>query len=162
MVMLNMFKKGFSPIVATILLIAFSVALVSTAINWKQSLGAFNGGACSRISFVIETLNDLQLCYKHESDNVEFNFLVKNIGGADIDGMSLLIIGSNGQKFQDLDDITVKKNSLANVKNLKVQYNLDEYGPINKVYLIPKIEENGAVDICPTLLTEAEKIGECF
>ena len=161
MVMLKLFKRGFSPLIATILLMAFSVALVSTVITWKQNLSTFEGGACSKISFNIETLNDLQLCYKHESDTVELNFLVKNEGSVDIEGMSMLIIGSNGKKLQDLDDLIVKRDSLADVKNLKVEYDLNKNGPIKKVYLTPKIESDGVVDICPKLFTEAEKIGEC-
>jgi len=89
MVMLNLYKKGFSPLVATILLIAFSVALVSTVINWKGSLGASDDDVCSKIDFDIEILNDLQLCYKYSADTVELNFLVKNTGSVDIEGMSI-------------------------------------------------------------------------
>jgi len=161
MVMLNLYKKGFSPLVATILLIAFSVALVSTVINWKGSIGTFNGGTCSKISFDIEILNDLQLCYKHSADTVELNFLIKNKGSIDIEGMSVLIIGTNGKIIDDLDDLFVKKDSLVDIKNLKIEYDLNKYGPINKVYFTPKIESDGDIDICPKLLTEAEKLGEC-
>ncbi|MAE42796.1 hypothetical protein CMO93_03420 [Candidatus Woesearchaeota archaeon] len=157
----HFFKKGFSPLVATILLIAFSVALISTIINWKQSLGTFDGGTCSKISFIIETLNDMHLCYKPLPDNIEINFLIKNNGGVDIEGMSMLIMGRDGKTLQDLDDLIVKKNSLSDVKNLKVEYDLNKYGPINKVYFTPEVEDNGVVDICPALLAEAEKIGEC-
>ena len=161
MVMLKLFKKGFSPLIATILLIAFSVALLSTVITWKQNLSTFDTGACSKISFDIETLNDLQLCYKHESDIVELNFIVKNEGSVDIEGMSMLIIGSNTKILQDLDDLIIKQDSLVDVKNVKVEYDLNKNGPIKKIYLTPKIEIDGVIDICPKLFTEAEKIGEC-
>jgi len=157
----NLFKKGFSPLVATILLIAFSVALVSTVINWKGSLGVFNDDVCSKISFKIETLEDRQLCYKPVSNNVEVDFLIKNNGKEDIEGISMLIIGTNGKIIQDLDNLIIKGGSVANVKNLQIDYDINEYGPISKVYFTPKVESDGIKDICPTLLTEANKVVRC-
>jgi len=124
-------------------------------------LGAYNGNACSKIDFSIETLNDIQLCYKPVLNHIEVNFIVKNTGDADIEGMSMLIIGDNGKKIQDLNDVRIKKNSLFYAENLEIQYDLNSHGSINKIYFIPKIENNGVGDICPTLLTEVEKISEC-
>lgn len=158
----NFFKKGFSPLVATTLLIAFSVALVTVVINWKGIIVLEEDDICSQISFSIETPNDVQFCYKPVSDNIEIGFIIKNTGDIEIKGMSILIIGSNGKKIEDLKNINVKKNSQLNVENLEVQYDLAIYGAINKIYFAPIIEQDDPGDICPKLFVEVDKIEPCF
>ncbi len=157
----NFFKKGFSPLVATTLLIAFSVALVTVVINWKGIIAVEEDDICSQISFSIETPNDAQFCYKPLSDSIEIDFIIKNIGKIDIEGMSMLIIGSNGKKIEDLKNINVKKNSQFYVENLEIQYDLTSYGTLNKIYFIPIIEHDDLGDICPKLFIEVDKIVQC-
>ncbi len=161
MIFSNLFKKRFSPLVATILLIAFSVALSTVVINWKGTFVIKNDDVCSKISFDIETSNDIQFCYKPVSNNIEVNFIIKNKGGMDIEGISMLIIGSNGKKIEDLENIIIKKNSLFYVKDLEVQYDLKNYGTINRIYFIPRIEYNDISDICPKHFIEVDKISQC-
>ena len=158
----HFFKKGFSPLVATILLIAFSVSLLTAVITWEGSFGFKKDDPCSKIAFNLEASNGLQFCYKQVSNNIEVNFIVKNKGNVDIDGMSMLIIGSANKKIYDLNDIKIKKDSLLVLKDLVLEYDLSYHGDINKIYLTPHIASgDGVTDICPNHLIEIEKIGEC-
>lgn len=161
MIYYRFLKKGLSPLVATILLLAFSVSMLTAAISWKENFSTKNYKVCPNINFDIVPLNDAQLCYKKALNNIQVDFIVRNTGNRDINGMSMLIIGNNNKKIQDLKDINIKKNSLSNIKNLEVEYNLSYYGSIHKIYLTPLIEYNGISDICRTLMVEINNIDEC-
>ena len=153
------FKKGFSPLVATILLIAFSVALTTAIINWR-ALFIGSTDICSNINFEIETFEDKQFCYKALPDGIEANFHVKNIGKEDITGLSIILIGQKGKKIFDISNISLKKNSLFDAMNLKIDYDVGNLGVIKKAYLLPAIS-NSANDICPGVFRVIEKISMC-
>ena len=73
------FRKGFSPLVATILLTAFSVALTTVIISWREPFIGDYYDVCSGINLKIEVFEDKQFCYSILPDGIQSNFIIKNI-----------------------------------------------------------------------------------
>lgn len=94
-------KKGISPIIATILLIAFAVALGAMIMNWSSNLvaGGAQEQACGNVKFSIRT----PMCFEDNKIKVD----VANVGEQKIGALVLRI------NSPELDqDIQVKNSGL--------------------------------------------------
>lgn len=49
-------RKGVSPLIATVLLIAFAVALGAVVMNWGRTYLSEAGGACGNIEFEVQSM----------------------------------------------------------------------------------------------------------
>jgi len=161
--MMNVFisKKGVSPLIATILLIAFAVALGSVVMNWglNLSLGK-SSDKCSNVHIKIRSIDVAEVCYGGFGANGYINFIIDNVGEADINGLAVWIAGEKGTKLIDLDSITIKKDSLFERKGKDVAYDLTAYGSIKNVQFIPKIKSD-TLEPCLKNAIKVEKIGVC-
>ena len=154
-------KKGVSPLIATILLIAFAVALGSVIMNWGLNLNLGKpDDKCGNVAVKIRYSENFEVCYGDFGQNGYINFILDNIGTADISGLTILIVGEKGTKLSELQK-TIKKGSLLDEKGKEVSYNFDVYGSINQVQFIPKVEVNHEIVVCAKNLAEANKIGVC-
>ncbi len=162
--MLNIFnsKKGVSPLIATILLIAFAVALGSVVMNWGLNLNlGKSADVCRNVEIKIRILESADACFGGFGTNGYINFVVDNIGGTDLNGLAIWVIGDKGTRLFDLDNIMLKKNSLYDKKDKEVTYDFTKFGNIKSVQFIPKIKSDQATDICTKKSVTAEKIGIC-
>ncbi len=105
-VILTMFysKKGVSPIIATVLLVAITIAIGATTMAFIRSLSDTNidkskqnldSIACgAEVNFEVVILNNT---YRQCHDNVsrEFEVLLKSKGPADIKGFQMTVIANN-------------------------------------------------------------------
>lgn len=161
--MLNVFssKKGVSPLIATILLIAFAVALGSVVMNWGLNLSiGKSADKCSSVSMKIRNINGAQICYGGFGNNGYVNFIVDNVGSSDINGLSVWITGEKGTRLFDIDDIAVKSGSLFERKGKEVTYDFTAYGNIKSVQFIPKAKGE-SLEPCLKNAVKVEKIGIC-
>lgn len=162
--MLNVFvsKKGVSPLIATILLIAFAVALGSVVMNWglKLNLGK-STDKCGNVEIKIRSLNGVEVCFGGFGKNGYINFIIDNTGSEDINSLAIWIIGEKGTKLFDLDNILIKQDSLYDKKDKEVSYDFSVFGNIKQVQFIPKIKAEQSTEICPRNAVKAEKIGIC-
>ena len=155
-------KRGVSPLIATVLLISFTVALGSVVLNWGRNLEISRpGDACSGVIIKTRSIADVEVCYSGSGQNTHINFIIDNVGSVDIDGLSIWIVGEKGTKLQDLDNFPIKKGELLDIKNKLVTYDFNTYGKIKHVQFIPKVKADTSVDICPRNSIKAEKIGTC-
>ena len=155
-------KKGVSPLIATVLLISFAVALGSVVLNWSTNLGTSQSGdACSGVSIKIRNIESLGVCYSGSGQDAYINFLVDNNGVVDIIGLGIWIVGQKGTKLLDLDDFSIKKGDILGIEDDSVKYDFDTYGDIKHVQFIPKVKITDSIDICPRNSVKAEKIGVC-
>ena len=155
-------KKGVSPLIATILLIAFAVALGSVVMNWglNLNLGKSND-KCGNVEIKIRSLGVADVCFGGFGKNGYVNFIIDNTGGTDISGLAIWIIGDKGTSLFDLDNIMIKKSALFDKKDKEVSYDFSTYGNIKQVQFIPKIISDKTTEICPKNAVKAEKIGIC-
>ena len=156
-------KKGVSPLIATILLIAFAVALGSVVMNWGLNLDIVKPkDKCKNVEIKIRDIDSSQLCYGGFGTNGYINFIIDNTGMIDINGLSISIFGDKGKTYSfDLDNILIKKGSLYDKKDKEVAYDSSKFGSINKIQFIPKVIVDGKMEACTNSGVSAEKIGAC-
>lgn len=155
-------KKGVSPLIATVLLIAFAVALGSVLLNWGLNLDL--GGAadkCKNVEIKIRDIGATEACFGGFGTNGYINFIVDNTGASDVNGLAIWIIGNKGTRLFDLDNILIKKNSLYEKKDKEVTYDFAIFGNIKQIQFIPKIRVQETIEICPKNAVKIEKIGVC-
>lgn len=155
-------KKGVSPLIATILLIAFAVALGSVVMNWGLNLNLGKStDVCKNVEIKIRGIDAADACFGGFGPNGYINFIIDNVGGADISGLAIWIIGEKGTRLFDLDAISLKKNSLYDKRDKEVTYDFTKFGNIKQVQFIPKVKPAQSTEICPKNAIKAEKIGVC-
>lgn len=155
-------KGGVSPLIATILLIAFAVALGSVVMNWGLSLnlGKSEDG-CRNVEIKTRGMDSADVCFGGFGQNGYINFIIDNTGNDDISGLVIWIVGDKGTRLFDLDNILIKKGSLYDKKDKEVTYDFIQFGNIKQVQFIPKVKAGQATEICPKNSIKAEKIGVC-
>jgi len=95
-------KKGVSPLIATVLLIAFAVALGAVVMNWGKSFttetinyaettSATSVGCTLDVSLTaVQIGGNPQICYNESEHRIDF--IVRNNGNRDIDDIELQVI----------------------------------------------------------------------
>lgn len=152
-------KKGVSPLIATILLISFAVALGSVVMNWGLNLNlAKSEDKCAPVEIKIRNIGNAEVCF---GGNGYINFVIDNTGNSDINGLSIWIIGEKGTRLFDMDNILVRKGTLYDKKDKEVTYDFSTYGSIKQVQFIPKIKSQQTTEICPKNAVKADKVGVC-
>jgi len=155
-------KRGVSPLIATVLLISFTVALGSVVLNWGRNLDISKPGeSCSGVVIKIRSMGDAEVCYSGSGQEAYINFIVDNIGNVDIEGLGIWIVGEKGTKLLDLDNSPIKKGELLDIKDKTVTYDFNTYGNIKHLQFIPKVKTVDGIDICPRNSVKAKKIGIC-
>ena len=155
-------KKGVSPLIATILLIAFAVALGSVVMNWGLSLNLGKpNDKCRSIEIKIRNIGASEFCFGGVGQNGYINFIIDNVGSADFTGLAIWIIGEKGTRIFDLDNIVIKRGSLFDKKDKEVSYDFSTYGNIKEVQFIPKIKVAETAEICTNNAVKAKKTAPC-
>jgi len=79
-------KKGMSPLIVTILLIAFAVALGTMIMNWSSNVASGAQVSCDDVRLEIQKAFDKEiLCYNENQQKMRF--VVKNVGSSPLDFM---------------------------------------------------------------------------
>lgn len=155
-------KRGVSPLIATVLLISFAVALGAVVLNWGRNLDISKpGDKCAGISIKLRTTNNLQVCYSGSGQDGYINFLVDNSGNMDIDGLGIWITGEKGTRLLDFNELSIKKGELLNINDDSVKYDFNTYGGIKNIQFFPKVKTGSSIDICAASSVKADKIGAC-
>jgi len=155
-------KKGVSPLIATVLLIAFAVALGSVVMNWGLNLNlGRSADLCRSVEIKIRSIDSADACFGGFGTNGYINFIIDNTGPNDIHGLAIWIIGDKGTRLFDIDNILIKKGSLYDKKDKEASYDFTAFGNIKQVQFIPKIKAEQTTEICPKNAVKAEKIGIC-
>jgi flagellin-like protein len=154
-------KKGVSPLIATVLLISFAVALGAVVMNWGRSIDIIGpDDKCAGVGITVRKTN-YEVCFGGSGSDAYVNFIIDNTGSMDISGLGIWIVGTKGTKFHDLDSLKISKGALLDIKDESTQYDFNEYGNIKHVQFIPKILIEGSLEICPKNTIKADKIDVC-
>ncbi len=155
-------KRGVSPLIATVLLISFAVALGSVVLNWGRNLDiAKPGDACSGAVIKMRNIADAEVCYAGSGSNTYINFVIDNIGSIDIDGLGAWITGEKGTKLLDFNNMSIKKGQLLDIKDKSIVYDSSTYGAIKNIQFFPKVMGTDALEICSRNSVKATKIKAC-
>lgn len=155
-------KRGVSPLIATVLLISFAVALGSVVLNWGRNLDISKpGDMCSAVSIKIRNINAFEACYSGSGQNMYIKFILDNPGSVDVDGLAIWIIGEKGTKLIDQNDAIIKSGQLLEIKDSKIMYDFSNYGKIKQVQFIPKVKTKDSIEICSRNAVKTDNIGPC-
>lgn len=155
-------KRGVSPLIATVLLISFTVALGSVVLNWGRNLDiAKPGDACSGVAIKARSIADAEVCYAGSGSGTYINFVIDNTGSLDIDGLSIWITGEKGTKLLDFNELSIRKGELLDIKDKSITYDSNTYGAIKDIQFFPKVMGSDALEICSRNSIKANKIKTC-
>jgi flagellin-like protein len=155
-------KRGVSPLIATVLLISFAVALGSVVLNWGRNLEISKpGDLCTGVELKIREIGDAQICYFGSGTESHIKFILDNVGKKDIDGIGIWITGEKGTSLLDYNEFLIKKGELLDVKDSIVKYDFKQYGQIRHVQFFPKVKNGNSVEICARSVVKAEKSRYC-
>jgi flagellin-like protein len=140
-------RKGLSPLIATVLLIAFAVALGAVVMNWAKPTGGGGGGPpttvtsevnCSQVKFVVEKVGTKpQVCISKTTPNT-LEFIVDNRGGIKIKNLRITVLGASGEPVNQ--DVPNSAMGEADLKKMTFTYPA-EIGAIAKVKITPVIAD---------------------
>lgn len=147
-------KKAISPLIATVLLIAFAVSIGTLIMNIGKNVIA-DVGDCTDVKLDIQTINNKPLfCYEKEDNKI--NMMIKNTGSVDV---KYLKLGITTQDFTH-EEITLENSALKTGKTItqNIEYSKQESF---KAEIIPVITASGKETICLDSALVAETIGPC-
>jgi flagellin-like protein len=155
-------KRGVSPLIATILLIAFAVALGAVVMSWGRSVDISGESdsieKCAETSLKVDTIEGVpQVLYSGEGNNGFVEFTIENNGNQDISGLIVWVVGEKETMINDLGNIEIK---IGYPLTKRLDYNFNKYGNIKKVKFIPKVSIDEEDITCAKNSLEQEKISK--
>ncbi|MGV8171556.1 MAG: archaellin/type IV pilin N-terminal domain-containing protein [Candidatus Woesearchaeota archaeon] len=146
-------RRGISPLIATVLLIAFAVAVGVMIMNGGKKIPTL--GDCSETNIQVQMINDKPLfCYDMLNNKV--NVMIKNIGSTDIESLRMRVISADFNKEDvEIPDSSIKigdivTKNIAYVKSGKF-----------RVEIIPIISIGGKDRICADKYVYVDNIDSC-
>jgi flagellin-like protein len=147
-------KKAISPLIATVLLIAFAVSIGTLIMNIGKDVLA-NVGDCEAVSMEVQTINGKPLfCY--DEGNSKINMMIKNTGKVDIKYIKLSITTTDF----DHEEISLEDSSLKVGKTFTSSLDYSRKGNF-KTEILPVITASGKETVCLANAIVAETIGPC-
>ena len=167
-------RRAISPLVASILLIAFTVTLGALVMSWSQKFVQDNadtarGSGDLEISCQISTALGIKtvggskrICYSNISDVATLSFTLENKGSDTIDGIKVVLIGVNdSSSTTDLTDFEI---SGGNIKKGNVSFNFTTLGEtVVEADFIPYVTTDSTVgsQLCRNLNIQEDGIFAC-
>lgn len=153
-------KKGVSPLIATVLIIGFTIALASSIIIWGTGFTKLMQKSAEELSLrSITCTTDVMITIKHACTEGELGVkvLVENYGVKDIESFNIRILGSEGASAGQIP----YKLEANGIKLLTTSYNHEEVGTVEKVELIPVISYNGENVVCGNVNEQTTDFSGC-
>lgn len=139
-------KRGLSPLIATVLLIAFAVALGAVVMSWGKAYVTMDDTekvACSKAELKIHEIEGgPELSFSRTENSV--SFMIDNTGNVDIKGIRVWVIGERDNLITNIEEEIKQGYPLRK----KIDYRFVTYGRIKEVNFIPKIEVEGEEIVC--------------
>ncbi len=145
-------KKGISPLISTLLLIFFAIALGLVVMSWgKTSQIQEQPASCEDLSLSLVSLPDMpDACYKDGN----LRYTIENSGYASVDGLKVFILSDEIERVEQ-DKFIMP----ADMEIIDTSYS--SQSQIIKLKITPWIRTNGEKEFCSKKGVEIENIGEC-
>ncbi|MBT3406453.1 hypothetical protein HN419_04765 [Candidatus Woesearchaeota archaeon] len=141
-------KRAVSPLVATILLILFAIALGAIVMNvgkdyiskkgveFEQKKPIANGNGCDGAAFkIVSIAGQRQLCYSLSDSDLEM--VVESVGSSTISSLKIFVMGENTKEPETL--FCDKEIPKAEANFFKEPYNSEELGAIKYAKITPVV-----------------------
>jgi len=149
-------KRGISPLIATLLLISFAVAVGVVIMNFSKAEVEAQAECPIDVNLRFAVINGVeQICY--DQNKGEFSFVIENGINTDISGIVVNIIGTEKAETYESDEALIRAASFVK----KISYTSEISGMIRQVKISPKVELQGEIFICPEKSLIAESIPDC-
>ncbi len=156
MIMVNLFKfnkKAISPLIATILLVAFAVALGSVVYTYFLVISdssSYNINTCSNYVFLEANKNPKgEYYYDLQGNQIIVNLL--NKGTSRVVALNVVVEGSK-------DNLVLEKMSFnlnpGISKKLRIDYDSNIYGSIQRIIITPYFIKAGEETVCTDSILE--------
>ena len=156
-------RRGISPLVATVLLIAFSVALGAVVMSWGETYieqkaefvsgKSEVGGPCDAATIsIIKVKGQLELCVR--GDTIEA--FVEN-GQQALAGIKARVLGTSGVFLVE----NILSSPLAAGESIKTSFTFKQVGELQQVKLTPIVNVNDKQQFCTQSDTIVEDIRPC-
>lgn len=146
------FKKGVSPLIATVLLLAFAVSVATIVVQlepFKAGCGSFQ----AEIS--MNSDGEYKLCYDEAQRNIELFMINKENS---IDNMKISIIGAKEIFTKDVE-IDIPPNTPGKIV---IPYEVIEFGEPEQFIINPFYRmQNGEVEDSCALTFDVHEIANC-
>ena len=154
--------RGVSPLIATILLIAFAVALGSVIMNWGLSLSLDSSDPCQKVSLaLVDLMEKGEMCYGNRGGEGYMNFMLENKGPTDISGISIWITGQKKTEIIDLGSVSIPRRETYEKTGNEALFDFSTVGNIDSVQFIPKITVDGKTQTCTKQAAQPKTIKFC-
>ncbi|MFH1398925.1 MAG: archaellin/type IV pilin N-terminal domain-containing protein [Candidatus Woesearchaeota archaeon] len=151
-------RKGVSPLIATILLISFAVALGAVVMNVGKTIGGLDSPTCSALGLEILTVGDKQrICFAEKGEKSYVEFTLQNGAKTIIDDLHVSIIGND---VFNIDKVLTEPLGIAAGRRVRIEYN-GAVGNVEQVIIIPVVESDGEFVLCDNSKLIVENIGRC-
>jgi len=134
-------KRGMSPLIATLLLIATAVAIGTSIMSWgitfygEKRLSSKQELLCEYMDLEVNMVGDKQqICYDESINSIEFT--ITNKANIEIDSFIIWVVGED-IFVTDLNEGVKPGYPLKH----KFNYDFNTYGNIKQVHFIPKIKK---------------------
>jgi|SRR3989344_4523178 len=149
-------KRAITPLIATILLIGFTVVLAGIIFTWGNKLASSLQQMSEETSEKeITCISDFSLRFR-KAEVIESNkirLLVENNGQGNIDKFKVRVYGKDG-----VDNIETSDGlNSYEIKNIEIPYNSLKTGNVNEVEIFLSTTQNGVSVICSNI-KETKKI----
>lgn len=150
-------KRGISPIIATLLLISFAVALGVVIMNFGRAQVELEAQCAIDVGMKLSNIGgEDQLCYDTASKNIKFT--IENGVNIKVEGLIFNTIGTEKAETFELNEAKMGKagNFLGNVK-----YDNSISGDIRQIKISPKVILFDEEQICPEKALIIESVKNC-
>ena len=165
-------RKAVSPLIATVLLIAFAVALGAVVMNWGRGYVEDTANiarersdievtCASEVNLKIVTIDSVpQICH-NDTDNKTVFFIVENRQSKKIEKIQARLIGDS-TRVPYTADLGYEANLTTNqAKLLNFTYDDGTYGTPIQIKLTPYIKVGGTEVACPSSSVIESNIKDC-
>ena len=176
-------KRAISPLVATVLLIAFAVALGAIVMNWgkgyietqaetTETQGGIQTDCARYIDLnIVKISGERQICYNEstgsENDTGILKYVLRNDGTLDIPGFKIQVIGENGAENIDAWNESIPSGGVLSSKGMDnaslYTYNKTIVGNVTQITFKPYIDVAGQSEnvVCPKGELSVDNVDTC-
>lgn len=150
-------NKAITPLMATILLISFAVALGVVIMNFGRAQVEEEAQCPIEIALKFSVINGQeQFCY--DAAKKEFRFTVENGINMKVEGLIVNLIGTEKAESIELNDAKlIKAGSYVG----KAHYDSAVNGAVQQVKITPKVVLYDTEQICTEQALTVEKVANC-
>jgi flagellin-like protein len=150
-------KKALSPLLATVLLIAFAVSIGAMIMSWSiDATEPTSQGVCEQTRIALQELTTGDaICYDEQAQVVRF--LIQNTGSVDIHSLTLRVIDEQ----QNFDEQTLNAQlAPGDIGSWEIRH--ETTTPLTRVASItPHVQEADATRACPEQQLQEIQLPTC-